>query len=100
MTAQKGRIVSRDGFFQNSAYSKEEYEGLIVSADTVTGLYNIGLEINAEQILLLDQVADTKVAERVQEIMPSIQEIQTLLNNPDDDSQGDEEDTLHMSSLD
>ena len=30
----KGQIMSKDEFLRNSQYAKEDYEGLMVSADT------------------------------------------------------------------
>lgn len=71
-----GKIMSKGDFLQNSLYAKEEYEGLLVSADSSKGVYNIGIELGDNQILLIDQAKDSEVHERVHMWMPQIQEIQ------------------------
>ncbi len=76
MHNKKGKIMSKDDFLQNSLYAKEEYEGLLVSSDTNKGVYNIGIELSNNQILLIDQVKDSEVHERVHMWVPQIQEIQ------------------------
>lgn len=96
---QIGRIVSKESFLKNSSYNKEEYEGLIVGADLSNGLYQIGIELGGNQILIVDQVKDYMVEQRVQQWMPKIQEIQTMELNPEDEDQNDiDDDWLAMKN--
>lgn len=89
MQKYDGKIMSKSEFMKNSDYGKEEYEGLIVSADTKKGLYNIGVQLSENEILLIDQVADSKVHERYHELIPKIQEIKRQYGAEGNSSSGD-----------
>ncbi|MDR1160064.1 MAG: hypothetical protein LBK69_05495 [Syntrophomonadaceae bacterium] len=93
---QIGRIVNKDDFLRNSNFSREEYEGLIVSADLESGLYNIGVELEDDQILVVDQVKESLVATRVQQWAPKIQEIQNMRLDVEDDYEMGEDEWMSM----
>lgn len=82
MEYTRGMILSKDEFLQDSLYShdgiyaKEEYEGLLVASDIKRGLYNIGIKLGDNQVVVVDQVRDDEVQDKVHQLMPKIQEIQ------------------------
>ncbi|HZK43122.1 MAG TPA: hypothetical protein VFC73_02435 [Syntrophomonadaceae bacterium] len=76
MHKQKGKIVKKNEFLKDGEFSKEEYEGLLVASDTQTGIYNIGIELGEDKILVIDQADDNNVHEKYHELIPKIQEIQ------------------------
>lgn len=73
---QKGQIISKEEFLRNSQYAKEEWEGLLVSADTTKNHYNIGVQLDENRILLVDQVPDDQVHHRITQLVPQIAELQ------------------------
>lgn len=75
---QIGTVVSKEKFLKSGAYSKEEYEGLLVSADVNNGIYNIGIELEKNRILVVDQARDNEVHQKVNEWFPRIQEVQQM----------------------
>ena len=89
MQKYDGKIMNKSEFMQNSGYSKEEYEGLLVSADTKKGLYNIGVQLSEDEILLIDQVLDSQVHERYHELIPKIQEIKRQYGVESNSSSGE-----------
>jgi hypothetical protein len=93
---QVGRIVNKDDFLRDSNFSREEYEGLIVSADLKSGLYNIGVELEDDQVLVVDQVKESLVATRVQQWAPKIQEIQNMGLDFEDDYETSEDEWMSM----
>ncbi|HCF71269.1 MAG TPA: hypothetical protein DER33_06795 [Syntrophomonas sp.] len=76
MQVNKGMVMNRESFLQNGLWSKEEYEGLIVSGDTARGGYNIAVEIGDDMVLVVDQVKDNEVKEKVQAWSSEIVNIQ------------------------
>lgn len=72
----KGQIMSKEEFPRNSQYSKEEWEGLLVSADVTKNHYNIGIQLDENRILLVDQVPDNQVHHRITQLVPQITELQ------------------------
>ncbi|SHG83716.1 hypothetical protein SAMN02745221_01084 [Thermosyntropha lipolytica DSM 11003] len=78
MDYRQGKIVSKEEFLQNSSYVKEEYEGLLVGADVASGIYNIGLEIGENKVLLLAQADEGSVHQKYHELVPRIAEIQDM----------------------
>lgn len=76
MKDKKGKVMTKDAFLRTGSYAKEEYEGLLVSADTEQGCYNIGVEIGKNRVLLVDQVKDSEVHEKVHSWVPQIPDIQ------------------------
>jgi hypothetical protein len=75
MSNIKGRIINKESWVNNSAYVKEQYEGLLVCSDE-QGLYNIGIQINDRDVLIVDQCKDTNVRERIQNWAAQMQDIQ------------------------
>lgn len=76
MQSQKDKIMSKEQFLKNGSYAKEEYEGLIVGSDDKQGLYNIGVQLGEDRILVVDRARDNNIHEKLQEWVPQIQEIQ------------------------
>ena len=73
---QKGQVVSKEEFLRNSQYAKEEWEGLLVSADTTKKHYNIGVQLDENRILLVDQVPDHEVHHRIHKQVPENNQLQ------------------------
>lgn len=80
MQHKRGSIVSKSDFLKNGLYSKEEYEGLIVSADVQEGCYNLGIQLAEDQVLIVDQASDSNIHERLETWVPSIQTLQRQHN--------------------
>ena len=76
MQVNKGMVMNREVFLENGRWSKEEYEGLIVSGDTDPGKYNIAIEIGNDKVLVVDQVRDSVVEEKVRSWSSEIVNIQ------------------------
>lgn len=76
MRLQKGMIISKEEFIKDGEYAKEEYEGLLVSSDIKNGVYNIGVQIDEDNILLVDTVDEKEVHKKYHQLVPHIQEIQ------------------------
>lgn len=76
MDKVKGKIMSKESFINNSDYTKEPYEGILVSSDTANNQYKIGVQLSENQVLLVDEVSDEEVQERVHQWIPRINEIQ------------------------
>jgi len=76
MNRVKGKIMSKDVFLHNTPYTKEPYEGILVSADTTHNQYKIAVQLSENQVLLVDQVSDSEVQERLREWVPRVNEIQ------------------------
>jgi len=75
--AEIGQIISKPEFMNNADYSKEQYEGLIVSSDLQQGCYNIGVQLGENQVLVVDQSTEADVREKIINTWaPQIQEIQ------------------------
>jgi len=84
MHENKCKIMSKSEFLKNGEFGKEEYEGLLVASDTQKGLYNIGVDLGDDKVLLIEQVDDTNVHERYHELIPKIQEIKRQYGVQDD----------------
>lgn len=72
----KGKVVSKTEFLRDGLWSKEQYEGLLVSADRSTGLYNIGVQLGENEVLVVDQTKADSIRERIQGWAPQINDIQ------------------------
>jgi hypothetical protein len=72
----KGMVMNRQSFLENGLWSKEEYEGLLVSGAADQGRYNIGIEIGEDLILVVDQVMDSEVQQKVRSWSAEIADIQ------------------------
>ncbi|MGI6413158.1 MAG: hypothetical protein ACOXZ5_05855 [Syntrophomonadaceae bacterium] len=77
MDGIKGRIVSKADFLKQGDYAKEEYEGLIVCADSKKGLYNLGIQLDENRILVVGESRDTDVHEKINQLAPKIRELQS-----------------------
>ncbi|HWP97672.1 MAG TPA: hypothetical protein VN426_12570 [Syntrophomonadaceae bacterium] len=78
MNKQVGTVVSKQSFLKGGGYAKEEYEGLLVSADVENGVYNIGVQLQEDRVLVVDQAKDSEVHHKLHEWVPRIQEVQNL----------------------
>jgi hypothetical protein len=76
MQISKGMVMDRESFLGKGSWSKEEYEGLIVSGDTNSGQYNIAIEIGDDTVLVVDQVQDADMKQRVRSWSAQIVNIQ------------------------
>ncbi|EGW35891.1 hypothetical protein [Desulfosporosinus sp. OT] len=76
MDRVEGIIMSKDDFLNNVPYTKEPYEGILVSADTGHNQYKIAVQLSENQVLLVDQVNDKEVLEKLREWVPRVNEIQ------------------------
>jgi len=76
MDRVKGKIMTKDAFLDNIPYTKEPYEGILVSADTKNNQYKIAVQLSENQVLLVDQVSDQEVKEKLLEWIPRVNEIQ------------------------
>ena len=76
----KGKVVSKQEFLRDGLYDKEQYEGLLVSADSASGWYNIGVQLGENKVLVVDQVKDTNIRERIQGWMPQVSDLQKQYN--------------------
>lgn len=86
MDRVKGEIMSKDSFLHNIPYTKEPYEGILVSADTKNNQYKIAIQLSENQVLQVDQVSDKEVEERLLEWIPRVNEIQRqygVINDPE-----------------
>ena len=72
----KGKVVSKSEFLKNGLYNKEQYEGLLVSADSSSELYNIGVQLSETQVLVVDQAQAGNIRERIQGWAPQVHDIQ------------------------
>ncbi len=72
----KGKIMDKSDFLKNGEFAKEEYEGLLVASDSQTGLYNIGLQLSEDKVMLLEQTNDSEVHERYHQLGAQIADIQ------------------------
>ncbi|TGE32152.1 hypothetical protein [Desulfosporosinus sp. Sb-LF] len=76
MDKVKGKLMSKETFLDNSPFTKEPYEGILVSSDTRNNQYKIAVQLSENQVLLVDEVSDTEVLERVNKWIPRVNEIQ------------------------
>lgn len=84
MEDKKGKIFSRDAFVKDSSFVKEHYEGLLISSDLEQGCYNIGVQLNNNQVLVVDQARESNIRERIQIWAPQVQKIQREHNSHQD----------------
>lgn len=66
MDNRKGSIVSKSDFLKGGLYSKEQYEGVLASADPRTGDYNIGVQLSENEVLIVDHADSSQVRDRLQ----------------------------------
>ncbi len=75
MSDKKGRIIKKESLLNNSGFAKEQYEGLLVSSDE-QGFYTIGIQLNENDVLIVDQAKETNVRERIQNWAAQVEDIQ------------------------
>jgi hypothetical protein len=84
MDLRKGDIVNKKSFLEKGLFAKEEYEGLLVSSDTTQQCYNLGIQLDEDRILVVDQVQEGSVEEKVRSWSGKIQEIQKAYGSGND----------------
>ena len=84
MKDKKGQVMSKDSFLSGGLYSKEQYEGLLVSSDMEQVCYNIGVQLGEDRVLVVDQAMESNVRERIQTWVPQVQDIQNKYNVKND----------------
>lgn len=84
MELRKGDIVNKKSFLEKGLFAREEYEGLLVSSDTVQQCYNLGVQLDEDRILVVDQVQEGNVEEKVRSWSGKIQEIQKAYDSGND----------------
>ena len=80
MQVSKGMVMNRQSFLENGLWSKEEYEGLLVSSDEKQGCYNLGIQLAEDQVLFVDQATDQNIHQKMETWVPQIQAIQRQYN--------------------
>jgi len=76
MEVKKGDIISKKQFLEQGLYAKEEYEGLIVGSDRKQRCYNLGVQLDEERIMVVDQAREDEVEDKLRNWVPQIREIQ------------------------
>lgn len=84
MEIRKGDIVNKKEFLEKGFFAREEYEGLLVSSDQVQQCYNFGVQLDENQVLVVDQVKEGNVEEKVRSWSGKIQEIQRAYGSGND----------------
>jgi hypothetical protein len=69
-------LMSKDSFLKDVSYTKEPYEGILVSADSKNNQYKIGVQLGENLVLQVDQVRESEVEERVRKWLPRVNQIQ------------------------
>ncbi|MDR3583889.1 MAG: hypothetical protein P4L59_01020 [Desulfosporosinus sp.] len=76
MDRVKGKVMSKAAFLDNNVpYTKEPYEGILISADK-NNQYKIAVQLSEDEVLVVDQVSDREVHDRMREWVPRVNEIQ------------------------
>ncbi len=65
MTMHKGQIINKKEFLKNGQYAKEEYEGLLVGSDVEQGRYNIGVQLDENQVVVVDFSNESQIKDKV-----------------------------------
>ena len=84
MEIRKGDIVNKKSFLEKGLFAKEEYEGLLVSSDSAQQCYNLGVQLDEDRILVVDQVREGNIEEKVGSWSEKIQEIQKAYGSGND----------------
>ena len=84
MELRKGDIVNKKSFLEKGLFAREEYEGLLVSSDTAQRCYNLGVQLDEDRILVVDQVQEGKKKKKVRSWSGKIQEIQRAYGSGND----------------
>lgn len=72
----KGQIVSKQEFLAGRHFAKEQYEGLLVSADPRSGNLQIGIQLDEDRVIVVDEATDRNIRERIQSWAPQVRDIQ------------------------
>ncbi|HHV77271.1 MAG TPA: hypothetical protein GXX39_07880 [Syntrophothermus lipocalidus] len=74
--ARKGQVVSKREFLGGKEFAKEQYEGLLVTADPRSGNLQIGVELDEDRVVVIDEATERNIRERIQSLVPQVQDIQ------------------------
>jgi len=80
MAIEKGQIISKKEFLKDGQYAKEQYEGLLVSSDVKNGHYNIGVQLDENQVLVVDHSKESQIRDKVLSWSSQIADIQRRYN--------------------
>ncbi len=80
MKANEGKVMSKQEFMKDGLYTKEQYEGLLVSSNLEQGCYNIGVQLDENTILVLDHSSDSQVREKIQNWSAQLEDIKKEYN--------------------
>ncbi len=67
--------MDKQEFLAGGYYAKEQYEGLLVSADPRSGNLRIGVELDGGRVMVVDEATDRNIRERIQSWAPQVEEI-------------------------
>ncbi|MDO4539472.1 MAG: hypothetical protein Q4B48_00015 [Syntrophomonadaceae bacterium] len=73
---RKGTVISREEFINSGAIVKEHYEGLLVASDRAKSAYDIGIQINDEQVMLVDSASPQDIRHRILNWAPLVAQYQ------------------------
>jgi len=80
MKANEGKIMSKKEFMKDGLYTKEQYEGILVSSNLQQGCYNIGVQLDENTVLVLDHSSDSQVREKIQNWSAQLEDIKKEYN--------------------
>ncbi|CFY11375.1 Uncharacterized [Syntrophomonas zehnderi OL-4] len=80
MRAKEGKIMAKQDFLKDGLYTKEQYEGLLVSSDLEQGCYNIGVQLDENTVLVVDHSSDTEVRQKILNWSAQIEDIKEQYN--------------------
>lgn len=76
MKDKLGKIVSKEEFIKDGQFSKEQYEGLIVSSDFEDESYSLGVQLTEDLLLVVGYADEDNIREKIQANVPQIDKIQ------------------------
>lgn len=77
---RKGTIIPREEFINRGAIVKEQYEGLLVASDRAQSAYDIGIQLNNEQVMVVDSATPQDIRHRIQNWAPLVAQYQRQYN--------------------
>lgn len=78
-----GKVMNKKEFLSHGLFDKEHYEGLLVSARDEGG-YNIGIQIDHDRVLKVDEADDENVRSKIYEWAPRVFPIQQAYGHKSD----------------
>lgn len=75
--------MDKKDFLSQGLFDKEHYEGLLISAKDGGG-YNIGIQLDHDRVLKVDEARDDNVRDKIYEWAPQVLSIQKKWGEPAD----------------